>query len=99
MDKKHSAVFEGLLPIGSVVTTRTGTKQVMIIGRGMEGAGKEGVIFDYGAVLFPEGFSDGNHIYLFNHEDVGSIERVGYINREESELEESLSIYLKDARG
>ncbi|MBQ9644690.1 MAG: DUF4176 domain-containing protein [Lachnospiraceae bacterium] len=98
MDKKHSEVFEGLLPIGSVVTTRTGTKQVIIIGRAMQPAGRDGEIYDYGAVLFPEGFSDGNHVYLFNHEDVGSIERVGYINREESELEERLSRYLERQR-
>ncbi|HAL60348.1 MAG TPA: DUF4176 domain-containing protein [Sarcina sp.] len=95
MDKKHNEIFEGLLPIGSVVTTKTGTKRVMIIGRGIDREDGQGSTYDYGAVLFPEGFSDGDHIYLFNHEDVGSICRVGYIDEVEIELEDKLSNYLR----
>ena len=98
MDKKHNEVFEGLLPIGSVVTTKTGTKRVMIIGRGIERDDGGGSTYDYGAVLFPEGFADGDHIYLFNHEDVGSICRVGYIDEVEIELEDRLGKYLDNAR-
>lgn len=95
MDKKHNEVFEGLLPIGSVVTTKTGTKRVMIVGRGIDREDGQGNTYDYGAVLFPEGFSDGDHIYLFNHKDVGSICRVGYIDEVEIELEDKLSSYLR----
>lgn len=92
MDKKHNEVFEGLLPIGSVVTTKTGTKRLMIIGRGIER--EDGRSYDYGAVLFPEGFTDGNHIYGLNHSDVGSISRIGYINYAEIELEDRLEKVL-----
>ena len=44
MDKKHNEIFEGLLPIGSVVTTKTGTKRVMIIGRGIDREDGQGYI-------------------------------------------------------
>ena len=98
MDKKHNEVFEGLLPIGSVVTTKTGTKRVMIIGRGIARDDGGGSSYDYGAVLFPEGVADGDLIYLFNHEDVGSICRGGYIDEVEIELEDRLGKYLDNAR-
>ena len=95
MDRKHNEVFEGLLPIGSVVTTKTGTKRLMIVGRGMERKdGKKGIC-DYGAVLFPEGYAGGDRLYLFDHKDVGSICRVGYMNYEENELEDRISAYLR----
>ena len=63
--------------------------------RGIDREDGQGSTYDYGAVLFPEGFSDGDHIYLFNHEDVGSICRVGYIDEVEIELEDKLSNYLR----
>ena len=95
MDKKHNEVFDGLLPIGSVVTTKTGTKRVMIVGRGIERGDGRGGTYDYAAVLFPEGFTDGDHLYVFDHKDVGSICRVGYIDEVEIELEDRLSSYLR----
>lgn len=90
MDKKHNEVFEGLLPIGSVVTTKTGTKRLMIVGRSIERKDGTPGIYDYGAVLFPEGYAGGDQLYLFDHDNVGSICRVGYMNYEEIVLGDKL---------
>lgn len=95
MDKKHSGVFEGVLPIGSVVTTKTGTKNLMIMGFGVEKNDGTGEIYDYCAVLFPEGFSDGNHVYFLNHSDIGSISRIGYMNYDGINFEDTLETILK----
>ena len=96
MDQRHDKVFEGLLPIGSVITTKTGTKRLMIIGRSMEDG--NGRIYDYGCIPFPEGYSGGSQLYVLDHSNVGSISRVGYTNMAEVELEDRLESLMSVQR-
>ncbi|MGN0026793.1 MAG: DUF4176 domain-containing protein, partial [Clostridium sp.] len=49
-------MFNGLLPIGSVVLIGDSKKKVMIIGVCQKSANDFNKIYDYTGVIFPEGF-------------------------------------------
>lgn len=78
-----------LLPIGSVVTLVNGEKKVMIVGR-FQRHEKAQKIFDYSAVLWPEGYLDSRHVYLFDHSDIEKVYFVGFNNEEEDLFKEIL---------
>ncbi|EOS61114.1 hypothetical protein C815_00679 [Firmicutes bacterium M10-2] len=71
-----------LLPIGSVVTLKNGSKKIMIVGR-FQQHGKTEKIYDYASVLWPEGMIDSKHLYLFDQEDISNIYYIGMQNDEE----------------
>ena len=80
-----------LLPIGSVVKLKEGTKSVMIIGILQEDA--EGNNYDYISCLFPEGYIDEETFYLFNHDDIEIVESMGYVNSQTKEFFAQLNEY------
>lgn len=70
------------LPLGTVVTLKDGVKRLMITGR----LQKESItkqVFDYCAVLWPEGMLDSSRMYLFNEEDVDKLYHIGLQDHEE----------------
>lgn len=69
-----------LLPIGSVVTLKEGTKSLMIIG--VMQKDDEDKVYDYIACVYPEGYINSEMFFLFNHEDVQFVKFVGYIDAE-----------------
>lgn len=69
------------LPLGSVVALKEAAHPVAIIGRKMKAVGT-GVVYDYGAVLYPEGYIDGEHVLLFDYE---AIERLLFIGHQSAE--------------
>ena len=71
-----------LLPLGSVVTLKEGNKRIMIVGR-LQRNVETHDIFDYAAVLWPEGMIDSKKVYLFNHEDILHLYFVGLQDTEE----------------
>ena len=75
---------EQVLPIGTVIITKDGNVPLMIISRGalFDNAGKVGY-FDYSAVPYPSGITDGEEFAFFNREDVEAIIFIGYINSDE----------------
>ncbi len=75
---------EQILPIGTVIITKDGNIPLMIVSRGalFEKDGKVGY-FDYSAVPYPTGITDGEEFAFFNREDVESIIFFGYINSDE----------------
>lgn len=75
---------EQILPIGTVIITKDGNIPLMIVSRGalFEQDGKVGY-FDYSAVPYPTGITDGEEFAFFNREDVESIIFFGYINSDE----------------
>ena len=75
---------EQVLPIGTVIITKDGNIPLMIVSRGalFEQDGKVGY-FDYSAVPYPTGITDGEEFAFFNREDVESIIFFGYINSDE----------------
>lgn len=85
-----------LLPLGSVVTLKEGTKRLMIAGRVQQNI-KSGMIYDYVGCLWPEGYIDKEHCYLFNHEDIDCLYYIGLQDVEEFnfrfELDEAYTEY------
>lgn len=79
MNKKS---IQEVLPLGSVVTLQKGTKKVMIIGR-IQVESETQKLYDYSAVLYPEGMLDPSSLYLFQHEDIDKIYHVGMQNSDE----------------
>lgn len=75
---------EQILPIGTVIITKDGNIPLMIVSRGalFEQDGKVGY-FDYSAVPYPTGITNGEEFAFFNREDVESIIFFGYINSDE----------------
>ena len=71
-----------LLPLGSVVTLREGNKKIMIVGR-LQKHKETQKIFDYAAVLWPEGMIDSQQFYLFDQEDIQYLYFVGLQDVEE----------------
>ncbi len=73
--------LDELLPLGSIVTLKGGTKKIMICGRIQEEI-KSHKQYDYTACYYPEGILDPHELFLFQHED---IERVYYVGMQDDE--------------
>ena len=77
-----------LLPIGSVVILKEGSKAVMIYGRKQQilNENDDGKTFDYTACFYPEGYLMHSQSYFFNHDKIDKILHMGYINEDEKYL-------------
>ena len=69
------------LPLGSIVYLNGGIKKLMIVARAIMASnnGKQ-YFFDYGGVLYPEGFLDPDSMFLFNGENIARVYHVGYLD-------------------
>ena len=84
-----------LLPLGSVVYLKEGTKKVMIISRGIiMKNGEDRIFFDYGGVLFPEGLQDDKMAY-FQHENIMKVVFEGYRDLDDEAIVARISDYLE----
>ena len=63
---------KNLLPIGSVVLLKDGTKRLMIFGI-KQTDNSTNIEYDYIGVLYPEGNIGENGQFLFNHEDIQNV--------------------------
>lgn len=75
-------MFKDLLPIGSVVLLKGGSKKLMIIGLKPTKESQPDDVYDYIGVLYPEGFISNEYNFLFNHEDINDVVFTGYNNPE-----------------
>ncbi len=77
-------MFEGLLPIGTVVLLKNSKKRIMIIGL-LQKQIKEGeeVIWDYSACFYPEGYMGPDKTFLFNGGQIEKVFAVGYQDEEQ----------------
>lgn len=89
--------MKDLLPIGSVVTLKKGTKKLMIIGRFQQNV-KTKKIYDYAGCLWPEGYMDKEHSYVFNHEDIDILYYLGMQDIEEFNFRNKLDELMKKIR-
>lgn len=71
-----------MLPIGSIITLKQGQKKIMICGRFQKSV-KSGKNYDYAACLYPEGVIKSDYLFLFNHEQIGTIDFRGFVDEEE----------------
>lgn len=79
MDKETST----LLPNGSVIRLKEGTKKLVIYGRKQMLMTEPPRQFDYIGCLYPEGYINPDYTYVFNHEDIEEIIYRGYVDQEE----------------
>ena len=92
-------MFKKLLPIGSVVLLKEGTKKLMIIGIKPVTAEKPDEIYDYIGVVYPEGFLSNEYNFLFNHDDINDVVFTGYNNPErENFIKVIAEAYEKEAQ-
>ncbi|MGN1276879.1 MAG: DUF4176 domain-containing protein [Floccifex sp.] len=71
-----------LLPLGSVVRLKGATRRIMIVGR-LQNLKNQPELYDYAAVLYPEGLIDSEHFYVFNQEDIDCLFFIGLQDVEE----------------
>ena len=90
-------MFEGLLPIGSVVLLKNSTKRIMIIGV-VQKQIKDGdeVIWDYSACLYPEGYMGPDKTFLFNNDQIEKVFAVGYQDQEQFVFKEKVDQVRKE---
>ncbi len=86
-----------LLPIGSVVLLKNGTKKLMVVGIKQLKA-DDNVEYDYSGVLYPEGNMGGMGQFLFNHTDIADIIFEGYRNAERDEFMDKLEHFYENKK-
>ncbi len=82
--------YEKWLPAGSVVLLKDSSKRLMIIGFLQSTRADSSKIYDYSGCLYPEGYQDGDHVYLFDHDQIEKVYAVGYMDEEQFGCEERL---------
>ena len=70
-----------LFPIGSVVLLKGGERPLMIVGFRQKEA-RTNKVWDYSAVLHPDGLFDSNSLYLFNADQIESLLFMGFLDTE-----------------
>jgi len=84
-----------LLPIGSVVMLEGGDKRLMIYGI-LQTNGENNTNYDYLGCLYPEGYIDIEHIFMFNHKDIIRIDHTGLADGEHQEFRTKLNEMLEE---
>lgn len=87
-----------LLPIGSVVLLKEANKRIMIVGR-MQRKKGEDKVWDYSACFYPEGVLDPTQMFLFDHEQIGTVFFLGFQDREGLELQKKLTEKYEEIKG
>jgi hypothetical protein len=82
-----------LLPNGSVIRLKEGTKKLVIYGRKQMLMTEPPRQFDYIGCPYPEGYINPDYTYVFNHGDIEEVIFKGYSDEEEeafaAELEQA----------
>lgn len=76
-------MFEGLLPIGTVVLLKGSSKRVMIIGVLQNQISGSEKLWDYSGCVYPEGFMGPDKTFLFDSDQIEKIYSVGYQDEEQ----------------
>lgn len=88
--------IEEMLPIGSVIILKEGSKKLMVSGVKQTDT-ENNVEYDYIGVMYPEGYIGAEYQFLFNHEDIEEIFFTGYEDEERETFVKKLSNYYKGA--
>ncbi|AIF42853.1 DUF4176 domain-containing protein [Virgibacillus sp. SK37] len=65
-------------------------KQLLVQEEDIENETDDLNMYDYLGVLYPEGYIDQEHSYVFNHADISEVIFEGYKNEEEEAFQEVL---------
>ncbi len=91
-------MFDGLLPIGSVVLLHDSKKKVMVVGVCQLGEADKKIIYDYAGVLFPEGYLSSDKMFLFNNDQIKQIYSFGYQDEEQLAFKAKADGIIDDLR-
>ena len=91
-------MWTGLLPIGSVVLLKESEKRLMIIGFCQAKPEDTSVVYDYCGCLFPEGYMNAEHLYLFNEDQIETIYSIGYMDEEQFAVRDKISEIMMEIR-
>jgi hypothetical protein len=73
-------MWEGLLPLGSVVKLKKAEEHVMIMGYSHSPINKKERLYDYAGILYPYGYQNRKAVFLFDREDVEKVFYIGYMD-------------------
>lgn len=90
-------MWNGILPVGSVVLLKESTRKLMIIGYCMQRESDK-KLFDYSGVLYPDGFETVQTMYLFNRDQIERVYYVGYFDAKTEETLPSIEESIKNLR-
>jgi hypothetical protein len=79
-------MYNYLLPIGSIVLLKNGTKKLMITGIKPVKEDDPDRVYDYIGVIYPEGFIGNEYNFLFDHNDINDVIFRGYENPERTDF-------------
>ena len=85
------------LPAGSVVLLKGGTKRIMITGFQTSDISRPDKIYDYSAVLYPEGSLSSEQTLLFDHSQIDRVYFEGYKDDEYFSFMEKLNQVIKNS--
>lgn len=88
-----------LLPIGTVVVLKGGTKKAMITGYCPVAAEMPDKIFDYRGCPYPEGIIISEGTALFDHDQINEVVYKGFENDEVVDFIDRLEIILEKENG
>ena len=80
-----------LIPIGSIVSLYKNNTKLMIVGY-LQKTKEDDKVWDYAAVIYPNGFVSPNRMIVFDHIQVERTYYVGYMNLENIEFLKELDI-------
>lgn len=85
-----------MLPIGTLVFLKEGTRKIMILNRGpiIEIDGVQSM-FDYSGCFYPQGLVPDN-VFYFNEENIDQIVFQGYNDGEEERFQQIFADWIKE---
>lgn len=90
-------MLETLLPVGSVVLLKGGSKKTIIMGIMQIKQGEPDKVYDYIGVPYPEGYLGGKSSYLFNNSDILDVIFKGYHNSERDGMLKAIEMIYEQA--
>ena len=78
-------MWNGMLPIGSVVVLKDGEIPIMVTGFcqvTLNNEGEPGELYDYVGVPYPAGFTRVDEMVQFDHDAVERVLAIGFINED-----------------
>lgn len=85
-----------VLPIGSIVYLKEGSRKLMVLNRGVTIIqNNEDVLFDYSAAIYPIGLNP-EQLFYFNQEDIDRVVFRGYSDEDEERFVELYEKWLSE---
>jgi len=87
--------IKDLLPVGSVIRLKKGTKNLVIIGIKQTDL-ITGETYDYVTIPYPEGYISKEAVFYVQHDKIDEVVFKGYSNKEREEFIEAVENYYKE---